>query len=168
MFDARRTAYRAAWHGASAAMGACISESADWFRKSPCSRQSSRRGKLAIPFVHLGLDVSRRHALERTLAYGYIHRRATRAGFGQSGAVTNMSEAIITQKAPYEVELKVGKKYAWCRCGLSSRQPFCDGSHSTTDIEPLVFTAKEAGTQWLCGCKHTAGQPFCDGTHGRL
>ena len=167
-------------------MGACFSKSANWFRKSPCSRQStivlaapprvhdlgegqsSRRGKLAIPFVHLGLDVSRRHALERTLAYGYIHRRATRAGFGQSGAVTNMSEAIITQKAPYEVELKVGKKYAWCRCGLSSRQPFCDGSHSTTDIEPLVFTAEEAGTHWLCGCKHTAGQPFCDGTHGKL
>ena len=114
------------------------------------------------------MNVGPRHALERNLAYGYIRRRATRAGFGDAGAMTNMSEAIITQKAPYEVDLKAGKKYAWCRCGLSSRQPFCDGAHSTTDIEPLVFTAKEAGTQWLCGCKHTAGQPFCDGTHGRL
>jgi len=51
---------------------------------------------------------------------------------------------------------------------LSSRQPFCDGSHSTTDFEPLIFTAEEAGTKWLCGCKQTAGQPFCDGTHGKL
>jgi len=79
-----------------------------------------------------------------------------------------MSEAIIAQKEPYEVALKAGKKYAWCRCGLSSRQPFCDGSHSTTDFEPVIFTVEEAGTKWLCGCKQTAGQPFCDGTHGKL
>ena len=79
-----------------------------------------------------------------------------------------MSEATIAQKAPYEEVLKAGKKYAWCRCGLSSKQPFCDGSHSTTDFEPLIFTAEKAGANWLCGCKQTAGEPFCDGTHGKL
>jgi len=79
-----------------------------------------------------------------------------------------MSKATIAQNAPYEEELEAGKKYAWCRCGLSSKQPFCDGAHSTTEFKPLIFTAEKAGTNWLCGCKQTAGEPFCDGTHGKL
>ena len=79
-----------------------------------------------------------------------------------------MSESVIAQKAPYETALEAGKKYAWCRCGRSATQPFCDGSHSGTGIKPLLFKAEESGTKWLCGCKQTAGQPFCDGTHGKL
>jgi CDGSH-type Zn-finger protein len=79
-----------------------------------------------------------------------------------------MSETIVAQKAPYEIELVEGKKYAWCACGRSEKQPFCDGAHSVTDLKPLVFTAEKSGTAYLCGCKKTAGEPFCDGTHGRL
>lgn len=81
-----------------------------------------------------------------------------------------MAESIITQKAPFEIELEAGKKYAWCRCGYSAKQPFCDGGHSKsgTDIKPMIFTAEKSGTHWLCGCKQTASQPFCDGTHGKL
>jgi CDGSH-type Zn-finger protein len=30
---------------------------------------------------------------------------------------------------PLAVILEEGKKYAWCTCGLSESQPFCDGSH---------------------------------------
>ena len=79
-----------------------------------------------------------------------------------------MSEAIIAQKAPYQAELEAGRKYAWCRCGLSAKQPFCDGSYSATGIKPMIFTAEESATKCLCGCTQTASQPYCDGTHGKL
>jgi len=79
-----------------------------------------------------------------------------------------MSEAIPAQKEPYAVTLEEGKKYAWCACGRSQAQPFCDGSHKATSIVPVVFTADGTEEVYLCGCKHTKGQPFCDGTHNGL
>ena len=79
-----------------------------------------------------------------------------------------MSMPTIAQKNPYAVELEAGKKYAWCACGESSNQPFCDGSHKTTDFSPIVFTAEETKTAYLCGCKQTGNAPFCDGTHAGL
>ena len=39
-----------------------------------------------------------------------------------------MAEPTIAQRTPYVVELAAGD-YWWCGCGLSRRQPFCDGSH---------------------------------------
>ena len=41
----------------------------------------------------------------------------------------------IANKTPYEAELEGGRKYAWCCSGLSAMQPFCDDSHSATDLE---------------------------------
>ena len=79
-----------------------------------------------------------------------------------------MENPQVAQKAPFEVELKAGKKYAWCACGRSGKQPFCDGSHNGTSFSPVIFTAETTETAYLCGCKHTAGEPFCDGTHGTL
>lgn len=79
-----------------------------------------------------------------------------------------MSEAVVAQKAPYAVELEAGKSYAWCRCGKSEKQPFCDGSHKDTSLQPLVFKAEKDGKAFLCGCKATDGQPFCDGSHKDL
>ncbi|MFT5430895.1 MAG: CDGSH-type Zn-finger protein [Myxococcota bacterium] len=79
-----------------------------------------------------------------------------------------MSKPKIAQKGPYAVELEEGKKYAWCSCGMSSKQPFCDGSHKGTGFSPRVFTAEETTTGYLCGCKHTGGSPFCDGSHSSL
>ena len=78
-----------------------------------------------------------------------------------------MSEAIIAQKEPYEVELEPGT-YHWCACGRSNNQPFCDGSHEGTDIEPVAFEVEEKKTVYLCGCKQTGGKPFCDGAHNNL
>ncbi len=49
-----------------------------------------------------------------------------------------MSEPKEAAKQPAPAKLEAGKTYAWCRCGLSQNQPFCDGSHKTTDIRPLV------------------------------
>ena len=80
-----------------------------------------------------------------------------------------MSDApVIAQKNPFAVELTEGKTYFWCACGRSSRQPFCDGSHTATKFTSVRFVAEETGVAWLCGCKHTANPPFCDGTHGTL
>lgn len=79
-----------------------------------------------------------------------------------------MSEPNIAQKAPYAVDLQEGQRYAWCGCGESSKQPFCDGSHKGTGLSPRVFTAEETKTAYLCGCKHTGTGPFCDGSHANL
>ena len=78
-----------------------------------------------------------------------------------------MPESVSPQKSPYAVELAPGD-YWWCACGLSKRQPFCDGSHKGTGIEPVKFSVTEAQKVWLCGCKHSASKPFCDGSHSRL
>ena len=75
---------------------------------------------------------------------------------------------IIAQKEPIRAELATGKTYSWCRCGRSRNQPFCDGSHRGTGLEPLVFTADKSGTAFLCQCKASGNKPYCDGTHARL
>ncbi len=79
-----------------------------------------------------------------------------------------MSEAVIAQKEPFVVELEAGKSYAWCSCGRSARQPFCDGSHKQTSMQPIMFTAEKDGKAYLCGCKAAGRKPFCDGTHKSL
>lgn len=67
-----------------------------------------------------------------------------------------MSEPTIAAKQPINVKLEPGKTYAWCRCGRSQTQPFCDGSHRDTEIRLLVFTVDEPKDAWLCQCKHTS------------
>ncbi len=66
---------------------------------------------------------------------------------------------------PLAVELEEGKKYAWCTCGLSQNQPFCDGLHKGKGMSPQVFTAEKTETKYLCNCKETKNGPFCDGSH---
>lgn len=75
---------------------------------------------------------------------------------------------IVAQPGPYEVELQAGKRYFFCRCGRSSNQPFCDGAHKGTGLEPLAFVAEASEPTHLCGCKQTGNAPFCDGTHETL
>ena len=74
----------------------------------------------------------------------------------------------IAQKAPFAVDVEAGKSYWWCACGLSARQPFCDGSHKTTAFTPLEYAATATQTVYFCGCKHSAKKPLCDGTHKSL
>lgn len=80
-----------------------------------------------------------------------------------------MKPAIASRK-PYYIELSAGRTIAWCRCGRSARQPFCDGkSHTGTGLTPLVYKAGLKSEELLlCGCKHTGTPPFCDGTHNNL
>ena len=75
-----------------------------------------------------------------------------------------MTEPISSQNSPYEVELEAGT-YWWCACGRSKTQPFCDGSHQSTDITPVEFNIEEKKTVWLCGCRKSGNKPMCDGTH---
>ena len=79
-----------------------------------------------------------------------------------------MTDPVPAQKAPYEVTVEAGRTYFWCACGLSKKQPFCDGSHAGTDITPVKFKAEKEDSVFFCGCKATEGKPFCDGTHNDL
>ena len=54
-----------------------------------------------------------------------------------------MAEPIAAQKEPYAVEVKAGRRYFWCACGRSAKQPFCDGSHAGTGLEPLQYKAEK-------------------------
>ena len=79
-----------------------------------------------------------------------------------------MSEPKIAQKFPYKKAVVSDKSYYWCRCGQSSKQPFCDGSHEGTDFLPEKINFDEAQEVYFCGCKNSSNQPFCDGTHKDL
>lgn len=69
--------------------------------------------------------------------------------------------------------LKAGEKLYWCTCGLSLKQPWCDGSHKPTQFEPLLWTVPEPSALKssrisICLCKYSSNPPFCDGTHHKL
>ncbi len=75
----------------------------------------------------------------------------------------------IARERPYYRTVEAGRTYYWCACGLSKSQPFCDGSHKGTGIEPVPYTAGPEETEALfCACKKTADAPLCDGAHNNL
>lgn len=78
-----------------------------------------------------------------------------------------MSNRIVADKKPAVLDLEPGE-YWWCCCGRSSSQPYCDGSHKGTGIEPIRFELTEKKRVALCTCKATGKEPFCDGTHKKL
>ncbi|KJE88819.1 hypothetical protein CAOG_00400 [Capsaspora owczarzaki ATCC 30864] len=63
-----------------------------------------------------------------------------------------------------------GEKKLWCTCGLSKKQPWCDGAHAGTDFKPLRWTVPERqqAVFQLCACKYTKSPPYCDATHTNL
>ncbi|CAH1785732.1 unnamed protein product [Owenia fusiformis] len=66
-------------------------------------------------------------------------------------------------------DLKKGEVKLWCRCGLSKKQPWCDGSHVGTGIKPMKWTVdKQQRLYQLCACKYTKSPPYCDATHTNL
>ena len=79
-----------------------------------------------------------------------------------------MKKPISPQESPYKVKVEKGKIYFWCACGMSNKQPFCDGSHKGGYFNPVKYLAKSDKEVWFCGCKHTKHQPFCDRSHSKL
>ena len=75
----------------------------------------------------------------------------------------------VCAKAPIKVDLEKDKKYFWCSCGLSEKQPFCDGTHKKCEgFKSVAFTPEKDGPVRLCMCKQTKRAPFCDGSHNAL
>lgn len=65
------------------------------------------------------------------------------------------------------IHMEAGEYY-WCACGKSATQPFCDGSHRGTDIEPLAVKIDQKQEVFWCMCKYSKNKPFCDGSHREL
>jgi len=72
------------------------------------------------------------------------------------------------QKSPYKVKVDRTKTYYWCACGLSQKQPFCDGKHKIEGkFKPIKYLAEESKYVYFCGCRKTKHSPFCDGSHSK-
>lgn len=76
-------------------------------------------------------------------------------------------EPKIAARTPYVLDVKPGT-YAWCACGRSKQQPYCDGAHAGTPFVPKIEHIAAARKVAWCGCKHSCTKPFCDGSHGKL
>ena len=49
----------------------------------------------------------------------------------------------IVSKLPSKVNVKNDTRYAWCSCGLSIKDPYCDGSHKGTGFKPVIIKENE-------------------------
>ena len=78
-----------------------------------------------------------------------------------------MTKPKCAQKRPYMLNGEK-KRYAWCACGKSEKQPLCDGGHKGTDFTPIIVDNEKEGDIAWCGCKATGNPPYCDGTHSKL
>jgi CDGSH-type Zn-finger protein len=79
-----------------------------------------------------------------------------------------MKKGKVSALEPKLVEVDGGKTLAWCACGESTNQPYCNGAHKGSGIAPIVFSEKEKKKVALCMCKQTSNPPYCDGSHARL
>lgn len=48
----------------------------------------------------------------------------------------------IAQKLPYVIDEKARRR-AFCTCGLSSKNPYCDESHKGTGFSPKIIELEE-------------------------
>jgi len=78
-----------------------------------------------------------------------------------------MAKFSQAQNKPFILNMKPGR-YAWCSCGESKKQPFCDGSHGETGMYPVIEAITQEKTVAWCGCKSSQHPPFCDGTHEKF
>ena len=65
-----------------------------------------------------------------------------------------MSNPVIADNKPKKVSLKKGEEYAFCVCGRSNNQPFCDGSHKGTGMGAGVCMRTSA-----CVCDRHCSPP---------
>jgi CDGSH-type Zn-finger protein len=81
-----------------------------------------------------------------------------------------LSDAVHTPvragNAPIKFDAVKDKPYSWCTCGLSKKQPLCDGSHKGTGLKSLKVVPTESKPIMLCTCKLTKNTDGgCDGSH---
>jgi len=67
---------------------------------------------------------------------------------------------------PYQVDCEPGT-HAWCMCGLSSKLPYCDGTHEKegTGKEPHIHIVGKPIAVFICACGKSDRKPYCDGSH---
>lgn len=63
------------------------------------------------------------------------------ANYSTSATVT--AKPVVASLKPIRVNLIQGEHIWFCVCGRSKTQPYCDGSHEGTGIEPLEFVVPE-------------------------
>jgi CDGSH-type Zn-finger protein len=125
----------------------------------PYSESSVQKRWGETPSSHASHDGARLRRAEAPTPVFTRHRYLRR--------VNTMSEPIICQRKPFVQKVEPGT-YWWCACGRSKTQPFCDGSHEGTGLEPKEVEITEATNKAWCGCKHSKDGAFCDGTHKEL
>ena len=80
-----------------------------------------------------------------------------------------MNKPTTPQKGPYKIKVEKGKTYFWCACGLSLKQPFCDGTHKKEGkFKSVKYIAEESKEIFFCGCKMTKHPPLCDASHSKF
>lgn len=85
--------------------------------------------------------------------------------------IPNEGFPVCHKKEPALLKCEPGKVYSWCTCGLSEKQPLCDGQHKKIEGMPyrsIKIQFVEPTEVWLCQCKQTKTPPYCDGTHRSL
>lgn len=118
------------------------------------------------------------HAQEESITNNSLHAPLTkeiREATNKTQLTINHPQNQLTMdkgqpaaKAPTMTDLEEGKTYAWCACGKSNNQPWCNGAHSDTNLNPTVFKAENSQKAAMCMCKQTSNPPYCDGSHARL
>ncbi len=69
--------------------------------------------------------------------------------------IRTIEKGKVAGNAPVLIGAEAGKNYAWCTCGLSDNQPFCNGEHKGSDFTPQIFSLNEVKKIALCTCKQT-------------
>ena len=80
-----------------------------------------------------------------------------------------MENSTTSQKSPYKVIIEKDKTYFWCACGLSEKQPFCDGAHKKEGkFKSIKYIAEESKEMFFCGCARWQNiHHLCDGSHSK-
>lgn len=91
-----------------------------------------------------------------------------KAALEKSAQEPEQQKPEIAQRGPYVQEEEKSGKRAWCSCGHSEIQPFCDGNHRGSPFRPLVVSVEGGSQAAWCGCKRTNTPPYCDGSHNQL
>jgi CDGSH iron-sulfur domain-containing protein 3 len=124
-----------------------------------------------VPAIRVNVTIDLLHKID-FVVNDRAHLVTTRVGEALTNDATTIGDLQppVASPTPFRVELLAGYRYAWCACGLSKYQPFCDGSHtnSPAGIKPVIWTQDKDQTAMLCGCKRTKHGPICDQSHRNL